>query len=175
MLGAESPKALAQQAREIGRDLVKGSLVYLAHKTQQSFNPKSAHRLAVIAANEAELTTKLNSLADRVEQNPGNDVELPDGCRYSASAQDGKVAFLFPGQGSQYLNMGSDIACAWEHARQPWDEVADVALDAETSLHRVVFPIGTFSDEDLRDQEQTLKDTRWAQPAMGVTSLATSR
>ena len=86
-------------------------------------------------------------------------------------ADPGRVAFVFPGQGSQYIGMGGDIAMAFPSAQHVWDFAA--GLDAgERALGDVVFPVPAFTDEQRAAQELRLTDTRWAQPALAAHSLS---
>jgi [acyl-carrier-protein] S-malonyltransferase len=73
-----------------------------------------------------------------------------------------KVAFVFPGQGSQYVGMGRDISSKFEEARGAFDE-ADRALD---------FPISRLCFEG---PEEELKLTENTQPAILTTSIALFR
>ncbi len=74
----------------------------------------------------------------------------------------GKLAFLFPGQGSQYPGMGRELAANHSAARSVFDE-ADQALG--------------FSVSDLcfNGSEEALKLTANTQPAILTTSVATYR
>ena len=70
-----------------------------------------------------------------------------------------KVAFLFPGQGSQKVGMGADLAQAFAAARRVFEE-ADEALGF--ALSRMCFE---GPEEDLRLTANT-------QPATLATSIA---
>lgn len=72
------------------------------------------------------------------------------------------IAFVFPGQGSQYAGMGKDLAEAFPEARQVF-ELADRTL--ENSISRLCFE---GPEEDLQLTENT-------QPAILATSVATFR
>lgn len=73
-----------------------------------------------------------------------------------------KIAFVFPGQGSQYAGMGSAVAEKFPVARAAFDE-ADRALD---------FPISRLCFEG---PEEDLKLTQNTQPAILTTSTALFR
>ncbi len=70
-----------------------------------------------------------------------------------------KVAFLFPGQGSQAVGMGADIFAASPAAKQVFEAV-DAALG---------FPLSTLC---FQGPEETLRETINAQPAIVTVSLA---
>src|SRR5215813_14481137 len=73
-----------------------------------------------------------------------------------------RVAFVFPGQGSQYAGMGREICQKFPAARAAFDE-ADAALD---------FPISRLCFEG---PEEDLKLTENTQPAILTTSIALFR
>ena len=74
----------------------------------------------------------------------------------------GKLAFLFPGQASQYPGMGKDLAEKFPAARQVFEE-ADAVLG---------FPISKLCFEG---PEESLKLTENTQPAIMTVSTAASR
>ena len=78
----------------------------------------------------------------------------------------GKVAFLFTGQGSQYVNMGRDLASA-----EP--VVADVFKEADRVLEQILGrPLTSYLYIDAKDRdavrqaEEDLKQTAITQPAV---------
>lgn len=73
-----------------------------------------------------------------------------------------KIAFVFPGQGSQYAGMGREAAEKFPVARKTFEE-ADAALD---------FPISRLCFEG---PEEDLKLTENTQPAILATSIALFR
>jgi [acyl-carrier-protein] S-malonyltransferase len=73
-----------------------------------------------------------------------------------------KVAFVFPGQGSQYAGMGREISDKFPAARAVFDET-DAALD---------FPLSRLCFEG---PEENLKLTENTQPAILTTSIALFR
>ncbi|MET8849286.1 SDR family NAD(P)-dependent oxidoreductase [Amycolatopsis sp. NPDC004625] len=79
-------------------------------------------------------------------------------------ADPGKVAFLFPGQGSQRPGMLADLFVHFPELAEVLRLAPDVAATA--------FPAKAFTAEALDAQEAALTDTRVAQPALGLVEIA---
>jgi len=86
----------------------------------------------------------------------------------SAGEGPGRVAFLFPGQGSQRPGMLADLFVAFPRLR------AEISGPAARFAGRM-FPPAAFDAETEQAQQAALADTRVAQPALGVVDLAAYR
>ncbi len=88
----------------------------------------------------------------------------------------GKVAILFPGQGSQYVNMLAQTALAFPQVRAVLDRADQARHDAsaplEWPLSRFIYPPSTFTPEQEQHARQELMRTEVAQPAVGAASVA---
>lgn len=83
-----------------------------------------------------------------------------------------QVAFLFSGQGSQYLHMGAELYRGERVFREAFDTCADMLrVHLEDDLRAVVYPSDGFSAE----AQARLTQTAWAQPALFAIEYALSR
>lgn len=70
----------------------------------------------------------------------------------------GKIAFVFPGQGAQFVGMGKDIYENNEIAKKEFDEIfKSLSFDLKTAM--------------FEGPEETLKKTKYTQPAIVAMSL----
>lgn len=77
---------------------------------------------------------------------------------------DGKTAFLFPGQGSQHINMARGLFVLFPVMRK--------LLREHPELEKVVFPEAVFDESALKEQRNSIRDTRLAQPLLGIVDYA---
>ena len=86
------------------------------------------------------------------------------------------MAFLFPGQGSQYPNMLAQVALTFPEVRRVLDRAeATLADRLERPLGRFLYPGSTFRPEMERANQEAITRADVAQPAIGAVSLGLSR
>jgi acyl transferase domain-containing protein len=147
-----------------------GFLPWLARETQRGATSGSAARLAIVAVDEKDLRQKLAAAVEALSCTPDAAIDLPD-IHIGVGSPARGLAYLFAGQGSQYPGMGAGLALLWPAALAAWDLAADLPLEAAVRLQQLVFPPPAFTDEQRARQEQRLRRTEWAQPALAAASL----
>lgn len=171
VLGAQTREELCAKLRDVkvgGNDF----LPWFARKSQTELNQDAPAKVSIVATSDADLEQKLIQAAGFIEKTTETSLQTPTGIYYSLGAVAGEVGFLFPGQGSQYLNMGAELPMQWREAGIAWDQAADIHMEEGKALHQVVYPQSVFTDEAKQAQEAMLLSTQWAQPAIGVASLS---
>ena len=133
--------------------------------------------LALVVQSSEDLRAKLDAARALIA---GDDLRRHrrDGVHWVREplAPEGRLAFLFPGQGSQTVDMGRDVAVAFPEARDRFEFADRLLADRYAGpLSRFVFPAPSFTPEHRRHRQAQLTDTHVAQAALGATELALSR
>ncbi|WP_281255661.1 beta-ketoacyl synthase N-terminal-like domain-containing protein, partial [Desulfamplus magnetovallimortis] len=145
----------------------------LAMQSIAHFDHSAPKRLAILAPDAANFKATAGKAMELISKNPDKSLSVPDRFHYGTGENVARdIAFIFPGQGSQYINMGSDVSMAFPEARKVWDRSVDCQCFQGKKLHRVVFPVPAFEDNDKAARMAELIETRWAQPAIGAMSAS---
>lgn len=170
--GSDSAKVLADAEHCLG-SVAPNDLWRAARESQSRFSHLHEARLAMVVTDFGKQKAEfLNDLA-AIRSNPATRQSKPGRLYFESGPPSvGKTAWIFAGQGSQYVGMGAELLIHFPLARAIWDQAADLISDHGLALHQVTFPIPAFDDETRRTQESLLRDTKWAQPAIGATAAA---
>ena len=174
MLSADTPEALALAIEDLARRLVhEEDLAIAASESHKSFAAEAPCRAAITASSNQDFAAKAGKLAALVRAGTVDGIPLPKGASVSLTqAKPGKLAFLMPGQGSQYVGMGCSLALAFPEARAAWDLAAGHKKAGKLRLHDLAFPPSAFNDAQAKAQAETLTAMEHAQPALAAASLA---
>ena len=132
-------------------------------------------RIAIDFADNEELVKRLEKTLSAFENDsPATWKAMQAFGVYRGSGKPGKVAFLFPGQGSQYVNMLLDLRDAEPLVRETFDEADRVMTPIlGRPLTSYIYTNGT--KEELDQAEKELKNTAITQPAMLTANVALMR
>jgi acyl transferase domain-containing protein/NAD(P)H-dependent flavin oxidoreductase YrpB (nitropropane dioxygenase family) len=131
------------------------------------------HCLAIVATSLEDLVSKIAPA--RTAAAGSKEFRDPRGIYYSpdAAAPRGKIAFSFPGQGSQSTGMMNDLAIAFPRVRGVF-EAGDRSLGSKLGrpLSGLIYPAPAFTKDAAKASEAALKQTNVAQPALGAADMA---
>lgn len=153
--------SLWRRARELDEAASRGAAATMALVVERGIDP-------------AERITRARRLLAGQEA----DIEDPTGIYFSSRglADGGEIAFLFPGQGSQYPGMLDGLTVLFPEARSAFEEFDEALAGAlPRPLSRYIFPPPAFTAEDKERQSARLTETNVAQPALGAAGTAMLR
>jgi len=189
---AEKAKKLAENA--VNTNLTLAALAYWQflrdsehhgqfHKLTTPGRPTETEHtekycLAIVASSLDDLNEKLARAKDDMQSEDKREIKDPRGIYFRAKSwseadKSAKLAFLFPGQGSQYPGMLARLAMRFAEVRQIFAQ-ADEVLEGQLnkSLSQYIFPPPSFTKEEELGDRDALTDTRIAQAAMGTADIA---
>ncbi len=170
-LSAGTKSCLAEKLRDFvaSRSPNSRSLDPIARQSREAYNPDDAYRLLIVIQPEEKESeiydTAFSRLAATETAAAGGSVFLGEN-----NKPDGGLAFIFPGQGSQYVDMGADLIKCFPEAEAVLAS-ADHLFDAEKDLRRHIYPPAGEEVNEKKRFEETLRSTDVAQPAIGAISL----
>jgi acyl transferase domain-containing protein/NAD(P)-dependent dehydrogenase (short-subunit alcohol dehydrogenase family) len=174
VIGAASEAALIERLRAIEKDAKAGSAPAPAAPAESDLH--APERLAIDYGNAAELAEKAGSALKALAANqPAIWRALRAQGIFRGRGPAPKVAFLYPGQGSQYVNMLKPLRAA-----EPL--VAETFAEADRVMTPLLGkPLSQFIFVDKADEvavakaEDDLRQTAITQPAVLATDLALTR
>ena len=136
---------------------------------------QTSARVGFVATSLEEAQKLLASALKQLQTQPSSEAwEHPQGIYYRQTGLSlkGKVVALFPGQSSQYTNMGREISFNFPEIQQAYHALDKLmAKDNLPAVSNVVFPPPAFTPEAIEQQSEQLKRTENSQPAIGAFSL----
>jgi len=142
----------------------------LAQARFSEYQKESGHgRLVIIAEDYVDLLSKIDEARAILAGHQGK----TSGIYLGFTDDVPTVAFLFPGQGSQRVNMLRELVLAnpcIHPALQLADELVRDRLPQP--LSRFIYPIPVFTESEKEEQKNRLYDTMVTQPALGAVNLA---
>ncbi|RLC13957.1 MAG: polyketide-type polyunsaturated fatty acid synthase PfaA, partial [Deltaproteobacteria bacterium] len=151
------------------------TIAWKSYETRQIFSSTHDLRLLIVHKQDDDIKNTLNNARKSIDKN-----KTQTNIYFSSGRQDGKLGYLFPGQGSQYTGMGKDLVSVFPEALKALEQ-AEKSFDRANNqskhdsghglLHNYIFPAPAhlLSKEDSESQ---LRNTDIAQPAIGAISLA---
>ncbi len=162
-------------AKEIGARSISewaGLAAAINNDEQAANSSPRACRLAIVAASAEEFLKKVERTKAQLDTK--TEYIDPTGVFYSEAkpATTAEVCFLYPGQGSQYLNMMKDLLIGSPDLQDILSSANQALAEfLPEPLSRYIFPPPTFTEEEEKQAFKSLSNTRVAQPALGAMEL----
>ncbi len=139
-------------------------------ETRNTFDPAAPCRLLMVVDRESDLSGLLTEANSAMEANREKATWQSGNIFFSSQPKSGKLVFLFPGQGSQYIHMSRDLACCFPEVHAAFEAVNGLDIDG-SPLGQLIFPRPVGSRKEASRQEENLRRTDAAQPAIGAASF----
>ncbi|PDV98611.1 hypothetical protein A9Q02_14585 [Candidatus Chloroploca asiatica] len=162
LAGADAPRVFAE----------------LAEASQAVVVPPAHARLGFVAAHPGEACEQLQRIMPLLRAQPEAErLQHPRGVWYQRAgiATEGRIVALFPGQGSQYREMGREVMLNFPPLRTLLGEANAAGGAVRPSLAEILFPSPVFTPQEEARQEAQLQQTAYAQPALGALSAGLFR
>ncbi len=152
----------------------KADLARLAMTVSQSNPDETAlPTLAVVASQADDLRDRLADALKWLKSDVKEGTD-PRGIyfHYNPKERNGKIAFLFPGQGSQYPNMLAEAGITFPEVREAFDKAShQLRENWDRPLGRFVYPASTFTPAAEKLTRDMLASTDVAQPTLGAAGM----
>ncbi len=150
-------------------------LAWRAAESRRQFDAAHPHRLVLVVERGTGLRAQLESLRARLTSGEPAESWALANAYYGSGESTGKLGFIFPGQGSQYVGMARRLACTFPEFLQAIADSDAATDDTDTRICDAIYPAPVFSSEARAAQEALLRRTDAAQPAIGAVSLGMVR
>ena len=148
------------------------TIAWLSHESRQNFSPRHDFRLLIVHRRDDDIQKNLTDAKESIDTGKSQ-----SNIYFSSEKKEGKLGFLFPGQGSQYTGMGKDLVSIFPEALEALEQATDIFSRTNNKpskfkpLHNYIFPPPPHLQTKTKSEE-ALRQTDIAQPAIGAVSLA---
>jgi len=179
-LSAESLDGLRAESRRFEEearraDWTSAHLAYRAAESRKTFSASHVHRLVVVHQARDDLAEGLAKTAETLTGSKDAANRQFANAFYGTGPRAGRLAFLYPGQGSQYVGMGRDLVCSFPELQAVIEEAQGDDDNDQPRLVDLLYPWPVFNEADRAAQSAALTRTEVAQPAIGAISLGFTR
>ncbi|MGK5094213.1 SDR family NAD(P)-dependent oxidoreductase [Deltaproteobacteria bacterium TL4] len=179
IFSATAPEKLITRCEDVLKRLEsdEGTIHYqeYAHAAKTAQIPQTEARIGWVAGSLENAVELLQAGIKKLySQKDAESWDLPQGIYYRRQGMEtqGKIAALFSGQGSQYVEMGKELALNFPVMRDVFSKIDQLfTKDGRSALSSKVYPVPVFNQEAKNAQQEDLQQTEYAQPAIGMMSM----
>lgn len=175
VFSADSGEALVARLQDVAAGLQRNPgwrLPEIAAALAAS-DPAAAHRMTIVAADTAALAKSIGQAVKKLQGGSDAPWSTRSGIAYSSQRIDGKLAFLFPGEGSQYSGMFADLAIAFPEMQRWLDFWHGLyGLPPGETRTDIVFPSSEIGPEQRAKLEARLHDMDVGSEAVFIGGMA---
>ena len=172
-LSAPSRQGISDRLKELAAGACDfAGILEKCPTTRRAFSHNAACRLLCVIPPGADIGELLAQCRYYLKNEPAPSWRKKN-IFYGENRPRGKIGFVFPGQGSQYTHMGADLL-HYGTALRSLLKQAEAALgppNQPDQLRSRIYPPPAKDKAEQKAQEEPLRQTQWAQPAIGVMSL----
>ena len=173
--GASSSDMLLEELEAFQSDLKQmqgNGFAWLSYESQQAFDSRNEYRLAIVAKDLDELARKIEDVINSLRSESLEHCSI-EGLRLGVGRQDNKIGFLFSGEGSQYTEMGRELAIYLPRLFDNWQKNLGYLPEVYSEqLIDKIFPKVSAFEQQAAKLNDDLADAKWAQAAIAGLSLA---
>ena len=167
---ADNKPDLRKAVRSAARSLSRGATIgAMGGKTRRTFSQSAHFRMLLACTDPDAARENLDAAAGWLQNEEESPPCPPPGFFFGTQAPPGKLAFVFPGQGSQYPFMGRLLLAMFAESK-PVLDLAEQAFDRNPPLLSYIYPEDAGTQDTAAYNEAALRNTDVAQPAIGVIS-----
>ncbi|MBF0210575.1 MAG: acyltransferase domain-containing protein [Desulfamplus sp.] len=179
--GSIEPSALLKNGEGLDSYEMEHKIAWESQNLRKEFKSSYKHRLLILITDRDDPVKKALNAIDYIDSlNNHNKITKSDksdkefsGIFYGSGEHKGKIGFLFPGQGSQYVDMARDLISIFPEALEALEEAEEIfnrVNDKKVKLKDYIFSQPPYA-QDEKSAEENLRNTDVAQPAIGAITL----
>jgi len=148
----ELVQSIKQHKDAAEHGLSDGEFRIKAAESRKNFLSGHPHRLLIVCEHNSKKSDLFNRALNALGSGGGREHLNLKNIYIGGPEKPGKLAFAFPGQGSQYIEMGRDIVCTFPQAMKILED-ADKKFEGSTRLSDLIFPPPVHTAQNRRRQE----------------------
>lgn len=152
IFSGEERQEVIQLINQVQRQLADDTITLANLAYTLSTQVVGQHRLTIVAKDLNDLEKKLKTATEKLEE-PKDHWQTRTGIYYTSVSQTPQpLAFLFPGEGSQYSNMLADLCLYFPQVRQWFDFLDETFSERQNPPSSFIFPPPTSLTEAENQQ-----------------------